>query len=121
VSKNPTHKNVIPTATAAVLLLVLGSAGGCGSANSGIQGVSCAADGDCNPGLQCLPYQVFGDGSAACGSLGRECLKPCHTDADCKAQGPGLVCFTACGSTAACEDPSTLGAPPDASTEASRD
>jgi hypothetical protein len=102
------------TAAGAALLLVLCPASGCGQTSPGIQGVSCAADGDCNPGLRCLPYQVFADGGgAACASLGRQCLKACHVDTDC-AQGPGLVCLTACGGTPACEDPSTLGAPPEA-------
>jgi hypothetical protein len=129
VSENPTRKKGhVAAAIGSTVVLVLCLASGCGPTTSGIQGITCTADGDCNPGLKCLPYQIFGDGGA-CASTGRECLTPCRADADCKGQSVGLVCFTACGGMAVCEDPATLGSTadggaeggPDAASEAAAD
>lgn len=93
-------------------------ASSCDSSGAGIEGVACSTDGDCNPGLKCLPYQGFGD--AGCASAGMQCLAPCTSDTDCKAQGPGLVCFTSCGS-AACEAPGYLGVPLGTTSDAASD
>ncbi|HLK36108.1 MAG TPA: hypothetical protein VKU41_05100 [Polyangiaceae bacterium] len=107
--------------------LLLLTEGGCGPTTTGIAGVSCIADGDCNAGLRCLEYQGFADaGDAGCSSAGRECLRPCQSDSDCDSLGPGLVCFAACG-TPACEVPGMLGVPlaseagADASTDTGHD
>ena len=85
--------------------LALAPASACGSSEAGIQGVSCSSDGDCNGGLQCLPYQASADAGvdAGCAPVDRRCLKPCRADSDCTAQGPGLFCVMACSGKAACE------------------
>lgn len=95
--------------------LSLFAAGGCGETTSGIEGISCTQDSDCNSGLKCLPYEGFTDGGggndAGCASSGSECLAPCTTNADCTAAGPGLICFASCGA-GTCEAPGVLGVPP---------
>jgi hypothetical protein len=99
--------------SASVVLLVALSPSGCGATTSGVEGITCSTDGDCNSGLKCLPYQVYGDAAVpsdgGCPSTGNECLAPCKSDSDCTSQGPGLVCFSACGGTAACEAAADLG------------
>jgi hypothetical protein len=89
---------------AALLAAVLAAtaSNGCGPETTGVQGTSCTGDGDCNAGLKCLPYLVTADSGTGCVSTGNECLLPCHADADCTAQGPGLMCLTSCGGTPAC-------------------
>lgn len=107
----------------------------CNQATPDLEGFSCSSDGDCNPGLKCLPYFGLNDGglkdgalkagsasdgglaesgagdagsdAGLCFSSGMECLVPCHSDSDCRSP---LVCFTACG-TAACEAPGLMGVP----------
>jgi hypothetical protein len=100
--------------------LGLTSAGGCGPTLSGIEGIACVSDSDCNPGLQCLSYKVFADGGradAGCVSGNKACLRPCRSNADCR-EGPGLTCVTFCGGTAACEAASDVRAPEAGSAEA---
>jgi hypothetical protein len=96
------------------------AAGGCGPVSSGIEGVTCTQDSDCNPGLKCLAYEGFAEASAeggdeggvgpSCANGGNECLVPCHTNDDCNAAAAGLICFTSCGASA-CEAPGYLGVP----------
>ncbi len=96
------------TAWIAAALAACVVAPACDSSGTGIEGVACGSDGDCNPGLRCLDYEGFADGG--CASAGKQCLAPCATTADCKAAGPGLVCFAGCGA-GACEAPGYLGVP----------
>jgi hypothetical protein len=88
----------------------------CGPKSSGIAGISCSQDSDCNAGLACLDFEVPSDGGAdaGCSSLGKECLQPCGTTLDCATGGPGLVCFASCGGTPACEPAGFDGIPGDA-------
>jgi hypothetical protein len=94
-------------------LLIALSAGGCGSTTSGLEGISCSTDSDCNSGLKCLPYRVYGEAGVpsdgGCPSIGNECLAPCNEDSDCTSQGPGLVCLSGCGGTSVCEAAVDLG------------
>jgi hypothetical protein len=88
----------------------------CGPKTPGIEGFACSSDGDCNSGLQCLPYQVPAEGGGvgtACASEGKQCLRPCRSNADC-VEGPGLTCVTFCGSGAACEATADLNLSRDA-------
>jgi hypothetical protein len=104
----------------AVALLSLLPSGGCGPTLSGIEGVPCHSDGDCNAGLSCLPYHVLSDGGGTdggCASVGNECLRPCRDSADCT-EGPGLTCVTFCGGTGACEATSDVRSPEGGSSEA---
>jgi hypothetical protein len=93
----PGFRRVSAVASAAAIVI-----GGCGPNTSGIQGISCTADSDCNSGLSCLNSLVEADAGedAGCTSIGSQCLQPCHTNSDCTEQG--YFCFTACGGTPAC-------------------
>jgi hypothetical protein len=73
-------------------------------ATSGIQGISCTADGDCNGGLKCLELDLPPDSGtdAGCNSSGKRCLIPCTTNAECANAGPGLTCFAGCTGVPAC-------------------
>jgi hypothetical protein len=100
--------------------------GGCGPTTSGIQGISCKVNTDCNSGLSCLTVYVEADAGedAGCTSAGAECLQPCKTNSDCTEQG--YVCFTACGGTPAClpgyaVTDAAADAAPDAVTDATGD
>ncbi len=96
--------------------------GGCGNTTSGIEGISCTAQSDCNSGLSCLDYYTEGDSGveAGCSSVGKVCLQPCTTSSDCTIEG--YVCFTACGGAPACLPASGTVAPPDdAAPESSAD
>jgi hypothetical protein len=101
---------------AAACALAAWPQGGCGPRSSGIPGISCGQDSECNSGLQCLDFKVPSEAGAdaGCDSLGKECLQPCLTSADCAAGGVGLVCFASCGGTPACEPASYDGIPADA-------
>jgi hypothetical protein len=96
------------TALAAGLAVALLVA--CGS-TSGVEGISCSSDSDCNAGLACLPYMMLEDGG--CTSSGNECLQRCKVDSDCAPMGVGLICFSSCGSQFVCEASAVLegGAP----------
>jgi hypothetical protein len=76
--------------------------GGCGATTTGLQGISCKVDADCNSGLSCLTVYSEGDAGedAGCSSIGAECLQRCKTNSDCTEQG--YLCFTGCGGAPAC-------------------
>jgi hypothetical protein len=77
----------------------------CGPTSSGVDGVGCNQDSDCNEGLQCLSESlpgIFFDAApldGGCESIGSVCLTPCSTDADCNAAlGSGYFCSASgCG------------------------
>lgn len=79
-----------------VLAVLLGA---CGSDSSGLQGISCQKDSDCNPGLRCLSESLSAsffdaDQDGGCESIGMVCLTTCSTDNDCNAAlGPGYACL----------------------------
>jgi hypothetical protein len=108
------NKTVFGLVSSVAAIAIL-SGTGCGQTTSGVEGITCESDSDCNSGLKCLPYEVFADGGdggggdAGCVADGNECLMPCTTNADCASVGAGVVCLTSCGGTSACEAASDLG------------
>jgi hypothetical protein len=100
---------------AAICALAAWPQEGCEATSSGIEGISCAQDNDCNGGLKCLDFEVPSDAGidAGCTSLGKECLQPCVASTDCQADA-GLVCFASCEGPAACEPAGYQGIPGDA-------
>jgi len=99
---------------------------GCGPVTSGVQGISCKVNTDCNSGLSCLTIYAEGDasGDGGCSSVGAECLQPCKTNSDCTEQG--YVCLAACEGSPAClpapaAADAAADAVPDAMTDAAGD
>jgi len=90
----------------------------CGPTTSGVQGISCTSDSDCNSGLKCLAYyQVTDSGTdGGCDQFGSVCQQPCKSSSDCTEEG--YVCTSSCGDVTSCQ----LGfAGPDAATDATTD
>jgi len=86
----------------ALVLLVALVLPGCDSGSlPGFLGISCGQTSDCNSGLQCLDYMAVVDGG--CTSLGKQCLLPCQTAADCASAGAGFGCYAACGTQTVCQ------------------
>jgi hypothetical protein len=104
-----------PLSLAAACALAAWPQAGCDAKSSGIEGISCAQDSDCNSALRCLDFEVPSDAGidAGCTSIGKECLQPCVASTDCQADA-GLVCFASCGVAAACEPAGYEGIPGDA-------
>jgi hypothetical protein len=102
------EKSAARRARAFALAGVLAGAilGACGSTTSGVEGISCTSDSDCNQGLACLPYMAFEDGG--CTPIANECLQRCQADSDCEPMGVGLICFSSCGSQSVCEASNVL-------------
>src|ERR1017187_972715 len=70
----------VPAAALATALAIAA----CSPVTSGVQGISCTTDGDCNSGLSCLTFYVAGDaGDGGCSSSGRVCQQACKSDSDC--------------------------------------
>jgi len=92
--------------------------GACGPNTSGLQGISCSSDSDCNSGLKCLAYYLETDSGAdgGCGQFGSVCQQPCKITSDCTEEG--FVCVSSCGDVAACQLASAV---PDAAAEATTD
>jgi hypothetical protein len=109
-------RRVWPMSLAAAWALAAWPEGGCSPKTSGIPGISCGSDSDCNSGLKCLDFEVPSEAGAdaGCTSLGKECLQPCLASADCATADAGLVCFASCGGTPACEPGGYDGIPADA-------
>jgi hypothetical protein len=86
------------SAVAAVAMVVFA----CGPTTSGIEGISCTSDSDCNTGLKCLAYYPAPDSGAdgGCTQYGSVCLEPCTTASDCTQQGD--VCAMGCAGPLAC-------------------
>jgi hypothetical protein len=86
-------------------LVLFGILGACGAKTSGLEGISCSADSDCNAGLKCLAYAVMvdGGGDGGCTSLGKVCVQPCTIDADCGSLDAGFTCSTGCNASAVCQ------------------
>jgi hypothetical protein len=89
---------------ASLMAAILLSGMACSPATSGIQGIFCTADSDCNSGLKCLEFDPPPDGGtdAGCISSGKRCLTPCTTNAECANAGPGLTCVAGCTGVPAC-------------------
>ncbi len=64
-------------------------------------GTTCTTSNDCGSGLQCLQYDVPGEGG--CKSLGLTCVQPCTSNADCASTGSGYACYAACGTQTICQ------------------
>jgi len=64
-------------------------------------GTACTTSGDCGSGLQCLQYEVPGEGG--CKSLGLTCVQPCQSNTDCASNGSGYACYAACGTQTICQ------------------